>query len=180
MCRVVPPSVTLPNLRLISVIPGSSGIRPAPRRFRDGLDARRTSGHLPPGGTPLIPYNVPGCGRRQRERRFRRHVALGWKALASQRVWQTLLTTSRTRVRSAAGLHGGCCSPCPHRTTASGQGLEGSWHRTHRRPADSWLGSVLRQPWKPLCSGKRNSPANSIRLSTKYRRYQHRRLRGAD
>ena len=99
-CRATQRDIT--RSPLISVIPGSSGIRPAPRRFRDGLDARRTSGHLPPGGTPLIPYNVPGCGRRQRELRFRRHVALGWKALASQRVWQTLLTTSRTRVSPAA------------------------------------------------------------------------------
>ena len=40
--------------------------------------------------------------------------------------------------------------------------------------------SVLRQPWRPRCSGKRNSPASSIRLSTKHRRYRPRRLREAD
>ena len=134
----MPPSVTLPNLRLISVIPGSSGIRPAPRRFRDALEAHWTSGHLPQSGTPLIPYNVLGCGRRQRERHFRCHVELGEKALASQPVWQTLLTTSRTRVRSAAGPHRGCCSPCTHRTTGSGEGLVGSCCRTQQRPGDSW------------------------------------------
>ena len=153
----MPPSVTLPNLRLISVIPGSSGIRPAPRRFRDALEAHWTSGHLPPSETPLIPYNVLGCGRRQRERRFRCHVELGGEALASQRVWQTLLTTSRTRVRSAAGPHRGCCSPCTHRTTASSEGLVGSWHRTHRRPVDSWLCT---------CSGNLGGPgaaASAIR-----------------
>ena len=106
---------------MISVIPGSSGIRPAPRRFRDGLDARRTSGHLPPGGTPLIPYNVPGCGRRQRERHFRRHVELGGQALAAQRVRRTLLNTSRAR--SAAGRMEG--APAHARTlTAPGTGLE--------------------------------------------------------
>ena len=176
-CRATQRDIT--KSPLISVIPGSSGIRPAPRRFRDALEARWTSGHLPPGRTPLIAYNVPGCGRGQRERHFRCQVELGWKALASQRVWQTLLTTSRTRVRSAAGPHGGCCSraltarlrPARARRTA---GIV----RTGVQGILGW--SVLRQPWRPLCSGKRNSPANSIRLSTKYRRYRHRRLRGAD
>ena len=136
-CRATRRDIT--KSPLISVIPGSSGIRPAPRRFRDGLEARWTSGHLRPGGTPLIPYDVPGCGLRQREHHFRCHVELGEKALASQPVWQTLLTTSRTRVRSAAGPHRGCCSPCTHRTTGSGEGLVGSWHRTHRRSVDSLL-----------------------------------------
>ena len=162
MCHVVPREATLPNLRLISVIPGSSGIGPAPRRFRDGLEARWTSGRLPSGGTPLIPYDVPGCGRRQRERHFRCQVELGWKALASQRVWETLLTTSRTRVRSAAGPHAGCCSPCAHRTTASGEGLVSSWRRTHRRPVDSWLCP---------CSGNLGDPgaaASAIRPQARF------------
>ena len=37
--------------------------------------------------------------------------------------------------------------------------------------------SVLRHAWRPKCSGKRNSPANSIPLSTKHWRYRPRRLR---
>ena len=37
--------------------------------------------------------------------------------------------------------------------------------------------SVLRHAWRPKCSGKRNSPASSILLSTKHWRYRPRRLR---
>ena len=37
--------------------------------------------------------------------------------------------------------------------------------------------SVLRHPWRPKCSGKRNSPASSILLSTNHWRYRSRRLR---
>ena len=46
--------------------------------------------------------------------------------------------------------------------------------------------SVLRHPWRPKCTGKRNSPASLIVLSTKHWRYRPRRgvrqicgLRGA-
>ena len=49
---------------------------------------------------------------------------MGGKALAAQHILRTLLNMSRTRVRSAAGPHGGCRSPCAHRTTAPGEGLE--------------------------------------------------------
>ena len=37
--------------------------------------------------------------------------------------------------------------------------------------------SVLRHPWRPWCSGKRNSPASSILLSTNHWRYRPHRLR---
>ena len=158
-CRATQCDIT--KSPLISVIPGSSGIRPAPRRFRGGLDARRTSAHLPPGGTPLIPYNVPGCGRRQRERRFRRHVVSGWKAIAAQRVWRTLLTTSRTWVRSAAGPQGGCRSRA---LTA------------RPRPARAWWAAGIVRTgvqrilgWVP-CSGNLGSPwaaASAIRPQTR-------------
>ena len=133
----MPREATLPNLRLISVIPRSSGIRPAPRRCRDDLEARWTSGHLAPSGTPLIAYIVPGCSGRQRERQFRRYVELGWKAFASQRVWRTLLNTSRAR-SAAAGLEGRCC-----RVQASG-GFSAVF--------------VLRHPWRPRCSVARQQP----------------------
>ena len=40
--------------------------------------------------------------------------------------------------------------------------------------------SVFRHAWRPWCSGKRNSPASSILLSTKHWQHRPRRLRRPD